>query len=626
MIRIKGPWFIDEFGRTLILRGANLAGSSKVPVLPNGATYNPDGFFDHRDGSFVGRPFALSDADEHFSRLRAWGLTFLRFLVTWEAVEHAGPGIYDEAYLDYLRAILIKAREHGIQVFIDPHQDVWSRFSGGDGAPGWTLEVAGFNLRNFAETGAAIVHAIHGDPFPRMIWPTNAVKLATATMFTLFFGGNDFAPKCKVAGEPIQEYLQRHYINAVTKVAERVNDLDNVIGYDTFNEPLHGYIGWNDLRQREGVLQAGLCPTPYQSMLLGAGYSLEIDLLERRLFGIKRAGSRQINPSGKRAWLDGYDCIWRQHGVWEVDASGSPVLLKPDYFAKVDERRVDFAADYFLPFAHRFSRAIQTAHPGAIIFVEGETTREPPAWGKDGPAPIVYAPHWYDAYVIYFKRFSPWAAIDVRGDGKIVFGKRRIRRSFAAMIEHLKNHSREKMGDAPTIISEFGVAFDLDNRRAFTSGNFSRQIKAMDRSLVAMEDALVSWTIWNYTPDNSNQRGDQWNDEDLSIYSKDQRDNPHDIHSGGRALQALLRPYPQKTAGEPLQLSFDCRKKVMTYRFRHDPQIGQPTEFYVPNYQYPRGYRVVVSDGEFEMDFAAQKLTYRHTQSHPEHVVRIEPL
>ena len=47
------------------------------------------------------------------------------------------------------------------------------------------------------------------------------------------------------------------------------------------------------------------------------------------------------------------------------------------------------------------------------------------------------------------------------------------------------------MGDAPTIISEFGVAFDLDNRRAFTSGNFSRQIKAMDRSLVAMEDALV---------------------------------------------------------------------------------------------------------------------------------------
>ena len=33
-------------------------------------------------------------------------------------------------------------------------------------------------MTRFAETGAAIVHATHGDPFPRMIWPTNGSKLA----------------------------------------------------------------------------------------------------------------------------------------------------------------------------------------------------------------------------------------------------------------------------------------------------------------------------------------------------------------------------------------------------------------------------------------------------------------
>ena len=89
-IHTEGPWFQDDAGRTLLLRGVNLAGSSKVPFTPNGATHLLEGFFDHRNVSFVGRPFPLEEADEHFSRLRAWGLTTLRFLVTWEAIEHAG--------------------------------------------------------------------------------------------------------------------------------------------------------------------------------------------------------------------------------------------------------------------------------------------------------------------------------------------------------------------------------------------------------------------------------------------------------------------------------------------------------------------------------------------------------
>lgn len=52
------------------------------------------------------RPFPITEADEHFGRLASWGLTFVRLLVTWEAVEHAGPGIYDEDYLAYLLALV----------------------------------------------------------------------------------------------------------------------------------------------------------------------------------------------------------------------------------------------------------------------------------------------------------------------------------------------------------------------------------------------------------------------------------------------------------------------------------------------------------------------------------------
>src|SRR5450756_1325257 len=93
MLHPDGSWFKDDAGRTLLLRGVNLGGDSKVPVISDGATHHSEGFFDHRMVSFVGRPFPLSEASEHLSRLKSWGLTILRFLVTWEAIEHAGPGL-----------------------------------------------------------------------------------------------------------------------------------------------------------------------------------------------------------------------------------------------------------------------------------------------------------------------------------------------------------------------------------------------------------------------------------------------------------------------------------------------------------------------------------------------------
>lgn len=632
MIRITGTHFQDELGRTLMLRGVNLSGSSKLPRHPDGATHLRKGFFDHRAVSFIGRPFPLEEADEHFARLAAWGFTTQRFLVTWEAIEHAGPGLYDEAYLDYVRAVAQKAGEHGINLIVDPHQDVWSRFSGGDGAPGWTLEAAGFDMTRFAETGAAIVHATHGDPFPRMIWPTNGSKLAAATMFTLFFGGNDFAPQTKVAGEPIQEYLQRHYIGAIRQVALRLSDLSNVIGYDTLNEPLPGYIGWRDLNAAGGVL-LGACPTPFQAMLLGAGAPQAVGVWKLSQVVIWRTGMRLLNENRQRAWRDGCDCIWRRNGVWDFDAAGRPRLLRPDHFSQVDGRPVDFGTDYCRPFAHRFAAAIREIDPRALIFLEAEAgSLRPP--GHAGGAAEAFAPHWYDGFVLMSKRFSAWVAADAHTQ-KPVFLPSLIRRSFAAQLARLKRGGEE--AGMPVLLGEFGIPFDLEGVRrgealrpkSSDSSDMTRSasplLAAWDRSFRAVEDNLLSCTLWNYTPDNTHAHGDGWNGEDLSIFSRDGQDDPGDIHSGGRGLQAVVRPYPRAVAGESLRMAFDIRRRVFEFEFRHDPAITAATEIFVPEFQYGDGYHVEVSDGTCERDPARQLLIYRHDSGRREHWLRIRP-
>lgn len=622
-IKTNGIWFENQQNQKIFFRGINLGGSSKVPVRPNGATHIRDNFFNHKNVSFVGRPFPLEEAEEHFSRIRSWGFNLIRFLITWEAIEHAGPGQYDQEYLEYVERIIEMAGKYDLFIFIDPHQDVWSRFTGGDGAPGWTLEKIGFNLENIHECSAAVVHNIMGDPYPQMIWPTNNQKLAAASMFTLFFAGNDFAPELKIDGEPVQEFLQNHYINAVAQVASRLKKFDYVIGYDSLNEPSKGFVGVEDIRKPFGRLKVGEMPTPWQSMLLGCGHPQEIEVWKLGRFGFRRSGTVLAGKEKVCVWDSEADCIWRRQGVWTEDDKSQPILLNPYYFSKANGENIDFDKDYLRPFVKRYANAMRAIDPETIIFVEGDAESPPPIWTEEDSPGIVNASHWYDGLTLFTKNFTPYFTMDIDSE-RPVFGRKNVFQVFYRQLNAIKEHSLTQMGGVPTLLGEFGIPYDMNKKNAYETNDFSRQAEALDTYYRIIESTFLNSTIWNYTADNNNQYGDLWNHEDLSIFSRDQQNIPSDINSGGRALSAFVRPYVEKLEGDPISQQFNRKRKEFTFAFSTNDRGF--AEIFIPKYQYPRGVRVEASDGQYTFNESTQSLVYYPDINVTSHLIRVLPM
>lgn len=586
---INGKWMTID-SQIIRFRGVNLP--AKTPSYPANLvnTRNSRQFYESKQHvSFINRPFSLEEAPAHFQRLsQHWGFNLIRLSVTWEAVMHECPGCVDTGYLVYLKELIEMAEGYDLYVIIDPHQDVWSRFTGGDGAPWWTLDAVGFDTSTSVlhDTGSAVLHQHWADgEMPKMLWTTNYWKLATATMFTLFFGGNKYAPGITALNTtiPIQDFLQGHYFDFIDVVARTVKDCPNVLGFGTMNEPSNGFIGVKDLAEVHSPTLHGHVLSGFESMRLGSGESLNVSYFPSHYYHESVA---TLNPSAKIAYKSSSFDVWRRAGVYEIDEkSGKRILLRPDHFSLAPGET--FATKRMNQFYQKVQRVVERNNPECVTYSEPyfdtatvDMHPKAPVLDERNEAKVGFAPHWYDAITLFLGHYDSFL--------------------FSGFIDWLfkKNLLEIKNGahNMHVLVGETGVPF-FGSEKDYTI--------SLDRTLKAIQANDLDYTLWCYESKNSPSIGDLWNGEDLSLYS----------NGKGRGLQALLRPFPYQYSNglEVSSQRFNSFSGGYELVLNDNDSCEECTGtvfIFVSSRHYSHGVKFTVSAGELHHDTERQNIEW----------------
>ncbi len=195
-IRVEGMKFVDNYGRTRIFSGMNVVDKKDYDVNNPGYGYPADQF--------------------PFEEFRARGYDIIRLGFTWCAMEPF-PGKYNEKLISNLCDFLDKCEEYGIYAYLDCHQDVYSSYCYGDGAPRWATITDKYK-------------------------PTKPIAVWAEPYFygkACFRAFDNFWNNVPYNRKGLQDY----YADMWKHVAEAVKDKPALFGFDFFNEPFPGADG-----------------------------------------------------------------------------------------------------------------------------------------------------------------------------------------------------------------------------------------------------------------------------------------------------------------------------------------------------------------------------------------------
>lgn len=274
------------------------------------------------------------------------------------------------------------------------------------------------------------------------------------------------------------------------------------------------------------------------------------------------------NQNGEQqAILEAWQEIWRRYAN-DPAIIGYDLLNEPQKGdLAVDDRT--FNRDYLNPFYRKLVDALQGIDPNALALFQ-------PELGSAYIDPInrtgvVYAPHFYPNLLRYETD------------------------NYPDTMEQFANEA--ELNQAPLLIGEYGLPWDTaDEGDAAEQADFQEtEIAAVD----LFDEYLVGFSRPWYADDRAGvELGlfDIFNGETLTwslIRGTGGLDGPEREF----ILNALVRPYPQKTAGllQTMNFNFDNRLYILTYI--PDADLGRTFVFVPFQRHYPNGFRLEHSAG-----------------------------
>ena len=175
----------DKYGRERIFRGINLCIKEQ-----------------HASKHLIRRRLLKKKV---FKDMESIGVNIVRLGITWAAIEpHEGE--YNDDLIAALKEFIDKCAEHNIYVMFDMHQDLFSHYFHGDGAPKWAADHSYSHPKQFA------------------IWAEGYFYMqGVQNAFYDFWSDRN--------------QIQTKFIKMWEYVANSLTDCKNIIGYDYLNEP-----------------------------------------------------------------------------------------------------------------------------------------------------------------------------------------------------------------------------------------------------------------------------------------------------------------------------------------------------------------------------------------------------